>query len=193
MTSQQPSSPPQQDNSDSRVRAIAQGHERQQRPVIVDGWITPLIGAEPCLHLGAPGMVESYNGDERDKVGLCRRCGRRGDDGRQDGLEVVIGIGGPEAAGRGRGLGLGLVGAHGSLVLVLALGGATGRPCIYLYAPSRRAAVLGEDGGAVDDGGVVGWRDKGVVCADDGCTGDDRGARELDWTSRRPNHQQLVI
>lgn len=43
----------------SRVRAVAEGHEGEERPVVVDGGVSPLFSAEPALDLGASGIHPS--------------------------------------------------------------------------------------------------------------------------------------
>jgi hypothetical protein len=60
--------------------AVAQCHEGQQGPVVLDGRVVALVDAEPALHLGAACMVEVDDRHERDEAlpgALLRRRRRR--------------------------------------------------------------------------------------------------------------------
>lgn len=50
------------------MRTVAQGHKGQQGPVVLDGRVEAVSGAEPPLDLGASGVVEVDDRDERDEV-----------------------------------------------------------------------------------------------------------------------------
>lgn len=70
-----------------RMRSVAQRHERQQSPSILDGWINALLDSKPALNLGAPRMMEADDRHQRCKAGQEGRSGYRRGNWRQDGLE----------------------------------------------------------------------------------------------------------
>jgi len=43
-----------------RVGAVREGHERQERPVIVDCWVCAILEPEPALYLGASAKRKLY-------------------------------------------------------------------------------------------------------------------------------------
>lgn len=61
------------------MSTIAQGHKRQQPPIILGSWIAILGHAEPPLDLGAARMVEVDDGDKRDEARLSLGGRGRGD------------------------------------------------------------------------------------------------------------------
>lgn len=93
--------------------AVAEGHERQQRPAIIYRRIRALRDAIPRLDFGASCVVEADDGDQRDEA-ACRApggCGARGgregagaegcDEGVHGGDEGVHGGDGGGGAGLG--------------------------------------------------------------------------------------------
>jgi hypothetical protein len=47
------------------MRTITQCHEREQRPLVLAGWVLAVLDPDPRFHLWAPRMVEIDNADKR--------------------------------------------------------------------------------------------------------------------------------
>ena len=84
----------------SRMSSVAQCHEREQRPVKLNRGVAIVLGAEPPLNLGAPGVMKVDHADEGGNAGLSpilpggRAVGRRRRRCRHDGKKPKEGKGG---------------------------------------------------------------------------------------------------
>ena len=52
------------------MSSVAQCHEREQRPVELSRGVATLLGAEPPLNFGAPGVMKVDHADEGGNAGL---------------------------------------------------------------------------------------------------------------------------
>lgn len=69
------------------MRSIAQRHEWQQSPSILDGRINAFFDSKPALNLRAPRMMEANDSHQRCKAGREGCSGYRRGNWRQDSLE----------------------------------------------------------------------------------------------------------